>query len=61
MFINSQTIIEKDLERMEERFAKIIIGDSRRMVEVEDSTIDLVVTSSPYWHIKNYGAENQIG
>ncbi|MEM0243023.1 MAG: DNA methyltransferase [Candidatus Aenigmatarchaeota archaeon] len=42
-------------------FAKIIIGDSRRMVELEDSSIDLVVTSPPYWHIKDYGVEGQIG
>ena len=31
------------------------------MVELEDSTVDLVVTSPPYWHIKNYDAEGQIG
>ncbi len=40
---------------------KIIIGDSRRMVEVEDGTIGLVITSPPYWNIKDYGIENQIG
>ncbi|CUS86140.1 DNA modification methylase [Candidatus Kryptonium thompsonii] len=42
-------------------FAKIIIGDSRKMIELKDSSIDLVVTSPPYWHIKNYGVEGQIG
>lgn len=41
--------------------AKIIIGDSRKMIEVEDSSIDLVVTSPPYWHIKDYGVLGQIG
>ncbi len=41
--------------------AKIIIGDSRRMVEVEDSSVHLIVTSPPYWHIKDYGVEGQIG
>jgi len=41
--------------------AKIIIGDSRKMIEVEDDSIDLVVTSPPYWHIKDYGAQSQIG
>ena len=61
MFINSQTIIQKDLEGMEVRFAKVIIGDSRKMLEVGDSSVDLVVTSPPYWHIKDYGTENQIG
>ena len=41
--------------------AKIIIGDSRKMVEVEDGSVDLVVTSPPYWHIKDYGVEGQVG
>jgi len=42
-------------------WAKIIIGDSRKMIEVEDKSIGLVVTSPPYWHIKDYGVEGQIG
>ena len=46
---------------MKENFAKIIIGDSRGLVEIEDETIDLTVTSPPYWHIKDYNTEGQIG
>jgi len=42
-------------------WGKIIIGDSRSMEEVKDSTVDLVVTSPPYWHIKDYGVSGQIG
>jgi len=41
--------------------AKVIIGDSRKMMEIDDESIDLVVTSPPYWHIKDYGAQEQIG
>ncbi|MEJ5361387.1 MAG: DNA methyltransferase [Spirochaetota bacterium] len=40
---------------------KIIIGDSRRMVEIADDSIGLVVTSPPYWNIKDYGIKGQIG
>jgi len=36
-------------------------GDSRRMTEVTDGSLDLVVTSPPYWQIKDYGAAGQIG
>ena len=46
---------------MKENFAKIIIGDSRGLVELADETIDLTVTSPPYWHIKDYNTEGQIG
>ena len=41
--------------------AKIIIGDSRQMKEVKNEEIDLIITSPPYWHIKDYGIPGQIG
>ena len=37
------------------------IGDSRRMTDLDDETIDLAITSPPYWCIKDYGHEGQIG
>lgn len=40
---------------------KIITGDSRNMAELKDKSIDLVVTSPPYWQLKDYGTETQIG
>lgn len=43
------------------RSAHIIIGDSRAMPEAADGSIDLVVTSPPYWHLKDYGVPGQIG
>ena len=39
----------------------IINGDSRKMSELEDKSVHLIVTSPPYWQLKDYGAENQIG
>ena len=45
---------------MENR-AKIIIGDSRKMIEVKDQSAQLIVTSPPYWSIKNYDIKSQIG
>lgn len=40
---------------------KIITGDSRQMNLVSDKTVHLIVTSPPYWQLKDYGTENQIG
>lgn len=40
---------------------KIIIGDSRHMDEMKDNSVHLVVTSPPYWQLKDYGVKNQIG
>ena len=40
---------------------KVIIGDSRNMNEVPDESVRLIVTSPPYWQIKDYGGAEQIG
>ncbi|HLD26987.1 MAG TPA: DNA methyltransferase [Patescibacteria group bacterium] len=40
---------------------KIIRGDSRRMKELTDNSTHLVITSPPYWQLKDYGTDNQIG
>lgn len=39
----------------------IIIGDSRRMKELKDESVHLVITSPPYWQLKDYGNGSQIG
>ena len=39
----------------------IITGDSRKMRELEDESIHLIITSPPYWQLKDYGSENQLG
>ncbi|MBT3207869.1 MAG: site-specific DNA-methyltransferase [Bacteroidetes bacterium] len=31
------------------------------MTELKDKSVDLVITSPPYWQLKDYGTENQIG
>jgi len=40
---------------------KIIIGDSRKMIEVPDKYVLLIITSPPYWQLKDYGCDTQIG
>jgi site-specific DNA-methyltransferase (adenine-specific) len=44
-----------------ETLHKIIIGDSRVMREVPDEMVHLIVTSPPYWQLKDYGNGKQIG
>jgi modification methylase len=41
--------------------ATVFHGDSRRMDDVPPQSVALVVTSPPYWQIKDYGAPGQIG
>ena len=40
---------------------RIILGDSREMPELSDANVHLVVTSPPYWCIKDYAHPGQIG
>lgn len=42
-------------------FHKIILGDARKMTEVADESVHLIITSPPYWQLKDYGNSNQIG
>ncbi|MEW5735771.1 MAG: site-specific DNA-methyltransferase [Thermodesulfobacteriota bacterium] len=39
----------------------VVMGDSRAMPELSDSSVHLVVTSPPYWQLKDYGRSGQIG
>jgi len=39
----------------------IITGDSRNMKEIKDEIVHLIITSPPYWQLKDYGNGNQIG
>jgi DNA modification methylase len=40
---------------------KIINGDSRKMAELADNSVNLIITSPPYWQLKDYGTDTQIG
>jgi len=40
---------------------RIIIGDSREMAELADKSVHLIITSPPYWQLKDYGTLDQIG
>jgi len=37
---------------------RIIIGDCRNMAEISDNSIQLIVTSPPYFNVKDYGTDN---
>lgn len=40
---------------------KIYFGDSRALNKIEDKSVQLIITSPPYWQLKDYGSNNQIG
>lgn len=40
---------------------KIVFGDSRSLNQIKDKSVQLIITSPPYWQLKDYGTEDQIG
>lgn len=40
---------------------QIVFGDSRKMSLIPDKSVQLIVTSPPYWQLKDYGTDDQIG
>lgn len=39
----------------------IILGDSRNLSKIADKSVQLIITSPPYWQLKDYGSDDQIG
>ena len=39
----------------------VFFGDSRSVPRIKDKTVDLIMTSPPYWNLKDYGHSGQIG
>ena len=40
---------------------KLIQGDSRNLSLIKDPSVHLIITSPPYWQLKDYGNDGQIG
>lgn len=40
---------------------RVLIRSSEDLSPLENDSVDLVVTSPPYWNLKDYGVEGQIG
>jgi DNA modification methylase len=39
----------------------VVVGDSMHMTTVPDATVNFIITSPPYWDLKDYGSDHQIG
>lgn len=40
---------------------RLIEGDSRNLSRIKDKSVHLIITSPPYWQLKDYGNDGQIG
>lgn len=53
--------MEKNKLFYSDQFVKLYTGDSRNMEELKKESIGFIVTSPPYWDLKNYNHNTQIG
>ena len=59
---NQNIEIENTEKNTKETYkAKVFFGTSENMEKVHNNTVKLIVTSPPYWDLKDYFKENQIG
>ena len=56
----STTSLESKAKSLSAPTAKILVGDARK-IDLADSSVDLIVTSPPYWRKRDYGHDDQIG
>jgi len=56
-----QIVNENKTQNKKDLFAKVIWGTSENMIAIENETVNLVVTSPPYWDLKDYFKKGQIG
>jgi DNA modification methylase len=49
------------IEQHEINGAKVFIGNSNDMSAIPDNSVNLIITSPPYWTLKDYDTDDQIG
>lgn len=55
-------IIEKYSPTTQVPTGQILVGDVRtRLADLPDASIDCIITSPPYWAMRDYGSDEQIG
>lgn len=47
-------------EHLSPAFSEVVTGDARK-TGLDDNSVDVIVTSPPYWQKRDYGHEDQIG
>lgn len=61
ILLSSNNNFENDNQEILTPFRKIYKGDASRLSRIPDNSVDLIVTSPPYWRKRDYGIEGQIG
>lgn len=61
ILLSSNNRSKNDNQELQSPFRKIYNGDASRLPFISENSIDLIVTSPPYWQKRDYGINGQIG
>lgn len=51
----------RGLDSVQNTWSKVYHGDARKLILIEDGSVDLVATHPPYWNIIEYSSEESAG
>lgn len=60
MTASARKSVENDVSATSRRSTRRITGDARS-IDLPDNSVDIIVTSPPYWQKRDYGVDGQIG
>lgn len=61
ILLSSNNKFVNDNRELQPPFRKIYEGDASRLPFIPEHSVDLVITSPPYWRKRDYGVDGQIG
>ncbi|SEA22450.1 DNA-methyltransferase [Lonsdalea quercina] len=62
LFDNESAELESQLEKKMTNHCELLVGDARKLLlQIPDGHFNCIVTSPPYWGLRDYGVEGQIG
>ena len=62
LFDTDVSTLDVHLSKIKTNYCEIIVGDARRVLqEMPEKQFNCVVTSPPYWGLRDYGINGQIG
>lgn len=62
LFDNESAELKSQLEKKMTNGCELLVGDARKLLlQIPDGHFNCIVTSPPYWGLRDYGVEGQIG
>jgi site-specific DNA-methyltransferase (cytosine-N4-specific) len=62
LFETESTALAPQLDQKKTNRCELIVGDARQLLsQIPDGNFDCIVTSPPYWGLRDYGVPGQIG